>query len=86
MSPIGEGVERLTELLEGLVDAAEVPDLIVSDLTMSSQEAGSGQAFLAVRGTRMHGLAFAAEAVARGASCVIYESCLLYTSPSPRDA
>ena len=41
MSPIGEGVQRLTELLEGLVDAAEVPDLIVSDLTMSSQEAVS---------------------------------------------
>lgn len=74
MSAPGEGVQRLTELLDGLVDAAEVPDLLVSDLTLSSQEAGPGQAFLAVRGTRMHGLAFAAEAVARGASCVIFES------------
>lgn len=70
----GDSVDRLTELLDGLVDPAEVPDLIVSGLTMSSRDAGPGQAFLAVRGTRMHGLAFAAEAVARGASCVIYES------------
>lgn len=74
MIPNGEAVDRLPELLDGLVEPAEVPDLIVSDLTMSSQDAGPGQAFLAVRGTRMHGLAFAAEAVARGASCVIYES------------
>ena len=74
MSPAGEGVERLTDLLDGLVDVAEGPDLIVSDLTMTSQNAGPGQVFLAVRGTRMHGLAFAAEAVARGASCVVYES------------
>lgn len=74
MTAAGDGAQRLTELLDGLVDAAEVPDLIVSDLSLSSQDTGPGQAFLAVRGTRMHGLAFAADAVARGASCVIYES------------
>ncbi len=61
----------LRELLAGWgVAPAEV---MVSDLTLDSRAASSGSLFLAARGHRHHGLAFAAEAVARGAAAVIYE-------------
>lgn len=62
--------KRLSALLEGMADAVE---LTVTDLALSSDAVTAGSAFLAVQGTRMHGLAFAADAVARGASCVLYQ-------------
>ena len=68
------GSVRLSELLEGLADPQDTPDLLVSGVAMSSRDVGPGQVFLAVRGTRMHGLAFAADAAARGAACIVYQS------------
>jgi UDP-N-acetylmuramoyl-L-alanyl-D-glutamate--2,6-diaminopimelate ligase len=63
---------RLADLTAGLVD---VPgEITVSDLTLDSRTASSGCLFLACRGGAHHGVSFAAEAVARGASAVLYES------------
>ncbi len=54
-------------------DARSYADLPIADLTLDSRRAGPGVAFIAVAGTRSHGLAFAAEALARGAAIVLYE-------------
>lgn len=72
--PYLDDTPRLPQLLEGLTDADDVPDVPVTGLALSSQEVGAGDIFLAVQGTRMHGLAFAADAVERGASCIVYQS------------
>jgi UDP-N-acetylmuramoyl-L-alanyl-D-glutamate--2,6-diaminopimelate ligase len=45
----------------------------VVDLTLDSREVRAGSLFIALRGLRSHGLAFAAEAAARGASAVLWE-------------
>jgi len=59
-------------LLDGI---AGVPhsDSRVSDLTLDSREVRPGGLFFALPGKRAHGLAFAAEAAARGASVVLWE-------------
>jgi UDP-N-acetylmuramoyl-L-alanyl-D-glutamate--2,6-diaminopimelate ligase len=63
---------RLADLTAGLI---EVPaDITVSDVTLDSRCASPGGLFLACRGRAHHGVAFAAEAVARGARAVLYES------------
>jgi UDP-N-acetylmuramoyl-L-alanyl-D-glutamate--2,6-diaminopimelate ligase len=62
----------LTWLLDGI---AEVPanEARVEDLTLDSREARAGSLFLALRGRTTHGLKFAAQAAARGASVVLWE-------------
>jgi UDP-N-acetylmuramoyl-L-alanyl-D-glutamate--2,6-diaminopimelate ligase len=61
----------LRELLAGF---AELPrDVEVSDLTQDGRAARRGSAFLAVRGTVDHGLNYAPQAVANGASAVLWE-------------
>ncbi|MBY8965881.1 UDP-N-acetylmuramoyl-L-alanyl-D-glutamate--2,6-diaminopimelate ligase [Algiphilus sp. NNCM1] len=72
--PYLDDTPRLPQLLDGLTEAADVPDLPVTGLALSSQGVRAGDIFLAVQGTRMHGLAFAADAVERGASCIVYQS------------
>jgi UDP-N-acetylmuramoyl-L-alanyl-D-glutamate--2,6-diaminopimelate ligase len=62
----------LSWLLDGI---AEVPanSARVSDMTLDSREVRSGTLFLALAGGRAHGLKFAAEAAARGASAVLWD-------------
>jgi UDP-N-acetylmuramoyl-L-alanyl-D-glutamate--2,6-diaminopimelate ligase len=62
----------LSWLLEGI---APVPAnaACVSDMTLDSREVRSGSLFLALAGGRAHGLQFAADAAARGASAVLWE-------------
>jgi UDP-N-acetylmuramoyl-L-alanyl-D-glutamate--2,6-diaminopimelate ligase len=62
----------LTWLLDGI---AEVPanDSRVLDLTLDSREVRAGSLFFALQGRTVHGLEFAAEAAARGASVVLWE-------------
>ena len=61
----------LQELLSGF---AQVPrDVVISDLTQDGRAARPGSAFLAVRGSQQHGLAFAPQAVANGARAVLWE-------------
>jgi UDP-N-acetylmuramoyl-L-alanyl-D-glutamate--2,6-diaminopimelate ligase len=61
----------LAGLLSGL---ATLPrDVEISDLTQDGRAAGPGCAFLAVHGTKEHGLKYAPQAVANGARAVLWE-------------
>ena len=63
--------QSLAGLLQGL---ARLPrDVEVSDLTQDGRAAQPGCAFLAVHGTREHGLKYAPQAVANGARAVLWE-------------
>jgi UDP-N-acetylmuramoyl-L-alanyl-D-glutamate--2,6-diaminopimelate ligase len=67
----GTPTHSLRQLLAGF---AELPqDVAVTDLTQDSHAARPGGAFLAVRGSREHGLAYAPQAVANGARAVLWE-------------
>ena len=61
----------LAQLLDGLAPLPQ--DVEVSDLTQDGRAARPGCAFLAVRGTHEHGLAYAPQAVANGARAVLWE-------------
>jgi len=62
---------QLAELVAGWL---EVPAGVeVSDVTLDSRAVTPGTLFLACRGRRHHGLAFAGEALSRGARAVLYE-------------
>jgi UDP-N-acetylmuramoyl-L-alanyl-D-glutamate--2,6-diaminopimelate ligase len=67
-------------LLDGI---ATVPanDARVADLTLNSREARSGSLFFALPGRTVHGLEFAAEAAARGASVVLWEPTADFPDP-----
>ena|SRR5271165_1242917 len=67
-------------LLDGI---AVVPanDARVLDLTLDSREARSGSLFFALQGRSAHGLKFAAEAAARGASVILFEPSAEVTPP-----
>jgi len=70
----------LTWLLDGI---ASVPANAaqVADLTLDSREVRSGSLFFALAGRTAHGLEFAAEAAARGASVVLFEPDAAVTPP-----
>jgi UDP-N-acetylmuramoyl-L-alanyl-D-glutamate--2,6-diaminopimelate ligase len=59
-------------LLDGIV-ALPATDARVADLTLDSREARAGSLFFALCGLRSHGLQFAADAAARGASVVLWD-------------
>ena len=59
-------LRRLADLTAGLVDVPS--EITVSDVTLDSRSASQGCLFLACRGGAHHGLSFAKEAIALGAS------------------
>ena len=61
----------LHRLLEGI--AGNVPALTVSDLTLDSRKVTQGALFVALSGTRVHGLGFVEQAVANGCAAVLAE-------------
>lgn len=66
--------QRLEQLLEGIADATGAGDIVVSGLSLDSRRVRAGDAFFALRGTRGHGIEFAAGAVERGACVVLAEA------------
>ncbi|WP_448102544.1 UDP-N-acetylmuramoyl-L-alanyl-D-glutamate--2,6-diaminopimelate ligase [Luteibacter jiangsuensis] len=64
---------RLADLLAGFADASSAGDIVVSGLSLDSREIASGNAFVALRGTKGHGIDFAAKAVAQGAAAILAE-------------
>jgi len=64
----------LAQLLDGFADAGALGDLRICGLSLDSRQVHPGEAFVALHGTRTHGIAFAAEAVARGAAVVLAEA------------
>jgi len=65
---------RLDQLLHGIADTAGAGDIVVSGLNLDSRRVRPGDAFFALRGTREHGIKFAAIAVQRGARVVLAEA------------
>ncbi len=63
---------RLIDCLDGFT-RDPLPDLTVAGLSLDSRSVGPGSVFLAVQGSREHGLAYLTEARARGAVAVVYE-------------
>ncbi len=49
------------------------PDLEITDLTLDSRAVRPGAAFVALPGTRTHGIGFAAQAVNAGACAILWE-------------
>jgi UDP-N-acetylmuramoyl-L-alanyl-D-glutamate--2,6-diaminopimelate ligase len=66
--------QRLDQLLLGIADAKGAGDIVVSGLALDSRQVREGHAFFALRGTRGHGIDFAASAVERGARVVLAEA------------
>ena len=66
----------LRELTQGLVsDAvwAQLPTLQAQGMTLISRDAKPGYVFIAIPGLRAHGIDYAAQAIANGASVVLWE-------------
>ena len=63
----------LSELLAGLADVSSLDDRIIAGLVLDSRAAGPGDVFVALAGTKAHGLDFSAAAVEAGAVAIIYE-------------
>jgi UDP-N-acetylmuramoyl-L-alanyl-D-glutamate--2,6-diaminopimelate ligase len=64
---------RLNSLLQGLPGVTVKHDIVVSGLALDSRKVQAGDLFLAVAGTRTHGLQHARQAVALGATAVAWE-------------
>ena len=60
-------------LLDGIATLPNIESRDVLDLTLDSREVRPGSLFFALPGRTAHGLEFAAEAAARGASVVLWE-------------
>jgi UDP-N-acetylmuramoyl-L-alanyl-D-glutamate--2,6-diaminopimelate ligase len=67
------GMSRpLADVLSG-ESVAVAGDVIINDVTLDSRAVGPGTLFLALKGRTHHGLKFAEQAVASGATAVLYE-------------
>ena len=62
---------KLSELLNGLTDIAA--DAEITGLSLDSRCTRAGDAFIALNGSRQHGLTHAAQAVSRGAKVVVFD-------------
>jgi len=60
----------LVRLLEGI---AAAPPIAVTGLSLDGRTLAPGEAFIALRGQREHGLRFVAQARARGATAVLWD-------------
>ncbi len=65
---------RLDDLLAGYADSGEFADVVVRGLSLDSRAVAEGDAFVALQGSREHGIGFAASALAHGARIVLAES------------
>ena len=63
----------LAELLHGFADASAAGEIAVSGLSLDSREIVEGDAFVALRGGKSHGIDFAATAVGQGARVILAE-------------
>jgi UDP-N-acetylmuramoyl-L-alanyl-D-glutamate--2,6-diaminopimelate ligase len=64
---------RLSELLAGIADVPAASDVAVGGLGLDSRRIAPGDAFVALAGSREHGLAFAPQALAAGAAAILFE-------------
>ncbi|MBL38765.1 MAG: UDP-N-acetylmuramoyl-L-alanyl-D-glutamate--2,6-diaminopimelate ligase [Xanthomonadales bacterium] len=66
-------MKPLDRILAGLVDAERVPSLAIAGLAMDSRRLAPGDAFLALAGTRRHGMEYAESALRAGATVVLHD-------------
>ena len=64
----------LAALLDGIADVGAAGAIRIRGLSLDSRRVRAGEAFLALRGAHAHGIAFAPDAVARGAAAVLAET------------
>jgi UDP-N-acetylmuramoyl-L-alanyl-D-glutamate--2,6-diaminopimelate ligase len=82
MSAATPGVS-LMWLLDGIATLPGSESRVVFDLTLDSREVRAGSLFFALSGQRSHGLKFAADAAARGASVVLWDPSGDPDAPAP---
>jgi len=63
----------LAELLADHADVGAAGDIVVRGLAIDSREVRAGDAFVALKGSREHGITFAPMALARGAAAILAE-------------
>ena len=73
MAPQSQMGVALSELLDGILPVQAREDRTISDIALDSRDVGPGTCFFALKGARANGMAFAAEAVARGATAIVVE-------------
>ena len=74
----------LAQLLPDVAGIAD--DLLITGLVQDSREVRAGNAFVAIDGFGVHGLKFAAQARAAGASAILFEPPAPRDAPAPADA
>ena len=67
------------------VAATVPPDIEITDLTLDSRNVRPGAAFVALPGTRTHGIGFAAQAVSAGARAILWEPAASVVAPRVPD-
>lgn len=65
---------KLSQLLEGIASVSPAQDVQVTRLVADSRRVASGDVFVALSGASTHGLAHAAEVLAKGAAAIVFES------------
>lgn len=65
---------RLSDLLEGYIDTPVKNNPEILGMALDSREVQAGYLFVALQGTREHGLAYAERAIAEGAAAILWES------------
>jgi len=65
--------KKIGALLEGIAVVPRLDDVSIQGLTLDSRNVVEGDAFIALRGGTQHGIEHAPGAVAKGASCVLWE-------------
>lgn len=73
-APAVTGLHNLRGLLDVIPVTSAVPDVAVSGLSIDSRDIAPGSLFLALQGTRGHGLDYARQAIAAGAVAIAWES------------
>jgi UDP-N-acetylmuramoyl-L-alanyl-D-glutamate--2,6-diaminopimelate ligase len=66
--------KRLSELLVGIAGVAPASDRAITGLTLDSRKVHPGDLFVALPGLQQDGRGFIADAIARGAAAVVYDS------------
>jgi UDP-N-acetylmuramoyl-L-alanyl-D-glutamate--2,6-diaminopimelate ligase len=64
-------------------DLGAAGDIVVSGLALDSREVRAGDAFVALKGSRQHGITFAPMALARGAAAILAERPDEVAAPAP---
>ena len=63
----------LADLLDGYADLSHLLDIQIAGLTLDSRTVQTGDLFLALVGTRQHGMKYVGTAIERGAVAIVYD-------------